>query len=356
MPEVQNPRRLLSNTYVDGLISVVIPVRNGEGTISSTLQSVLKQSYRNIEVIVIDDGSTDQTASIVKEVLARDERVTFHSGPQAGVAAARNSGISRARGEFIAPLDADDIWHKDKLILQLNAIRRAGARTGVSYCWNVLVDEADNTRAGWTTGRPEFEGNILLPMLESNFLANGSTPLIRHTCLDLVGGYDPSLYRMDAQGAEDWKLYLALAEICDFVFVPRYLVGYRKSQTAMSANFVVMQRSMDLVRQWARERWPLVAGEHWRRSRYVSNLYLAYAAVESGSIGHGAMLYARAVQAHPGQLASLQTLTFAVRMLLRIFGCRDPRGLISPPINFWEYVEQFDDRPQFSDFHNDKTY
>jgi GT2 family glycosyltransferase len=354
MPEVPNPRRFLSNTYVDDLISVVIPVRNGERFISRTFRSVLNQSYRKIEVIVIDDGSTDQTLSIVKEVVARDERVTFYSGPQAGVAAARNSGISHARGEFIAPLDADDIWHKDKLTLQLNAIHRAGARTGVSYCWNVLIDEADNSRAGRTAGRVEFEGNVLLPMLESNFLANGSTPLIRRTCLDLVGGYDPSLYLADAQGAEDWKLYLALAEICDFVLVPRYLVGYRKSQTAMSANFVVMQRSMDLVHQWAQKRWPWVTEEHWRRSHCLSNQYLAYLAVESGSIGHGSMLYARAIQAQPALLVSLQPLKFAVRALLRMIGVRDLRGSISPPINFWEYVGQFDNRPELSDSHSNQ--
>src|SRR6478672_8921000 len=116
------------STYVDDLISVVIPVRNGERVIGRTLQSVLNQSCRNIEVIIVDDGSTDSTLAIVKQLAARDPRVHYYSGPQAGVAAARNCGIAQARGEFIAPVDADDLWHRDKLLLQLNALRKAAAR------------------------------------------------------------------------------------------------------------------------------------------------------------------------------------------------------------------------------------
>jgi hypothetical protein len=343
------------DTYIGNLISVVIPVRNGEKFILRTLRSVLNQSYRKIEVIVVDDGSTDRTLAIVKEVVARDKRVTFYSGPQTGVAAARNRGISHARGEFIAPLDADDLWHKDKLILQLNAIHRAGARTGVSYCLSVMIDERDITLTGMITACA-LEGNVLPALLEQNFLGNASTPLIRHACLDLVGGYDPSLYLEGAQGAEDWKLYLALAEICEFALVGRCLVGYRKSQTSMSANFVTMQRSLDLVRQWAQRRWPLVTEEHWRRSRYLANRYLADVAVTSNSFGRAAMYYARAIQAKPAQLPSLflPMLKLPIRMLLWVIGASDLIRLMRTQMNFWEFVEQIDARLEVSDSHNAK--
>jgi glycosyltransferase involved in cell wall biosynthesis len=327
------------SSYITGLISVVIPVRNGERYIGRTLRSVLDQSYRNIEVIVVDDGSTDSSLAIAKEVAANDPRVRYHSGPRAGVAAARNCGIAQARGEFIAPVDADDLWHKDKLLLQLNALRKAGARTGVAYCWSIFIDETDNTISGKMRRPPRFEGDVLPALLEENFLGNASTPLIRRAYLDLVGGYDPGLYLDGAQGAEDWKLYLALAEIGEFTLVPRYLVGYRKPQDSMSANFVTMQKSMELVRRWAQKRWPLLAENHGKRERYSTYLYLAYTAVESNSVGHALSFLARAIRAQPAQLFGLRTSMFMLRMLVKILGVRSLARKSRTPTTFWEFVE-----------------
>src|SRR5689334_9580377 len=328
--------------YVNDLISVVIPVRNGERFIGRTLQSVLDQSYQNIEVIVVDDGSTDSSLAIAKQVAANDPRVRYHSGPRAGVAAARNCGIAQARGEFIAPVDADDLWHKDKLLLQLNALRKAGARTGVAYCWSVVIDEMDITFAYKMRKNVRFEGNVLPAMLERCFLGNASTPLIRRVCMDRVGGYDPGLYLDGAQGAEDWKLGIALAEICEFALVPRCLVGYRKLQNSMSANVVTMQRSMDLVRQWAQQRWPLLTQEYGKRERYSTYVYLARTAVESNSFGRALLLFARAIQAQPVQLIGLQTPIFMFRMLDRVLGVRRFARTIWKPTTFWQFVEQVD--------------
>jgi glycosyltransferase involved in cell wall biosynthesis len=328
------------SSYVDDLISVVIPVRNGERFIGRTLRSVLDQSYQNIEVIVVDDGSTDSSLTIARQVAANDPRVRYHSGPRAGVAAARNCGIAQARGEFIAPVDADDLWHKDKLLLQLNALRTAGARTGVAYCWSAFIDERDNTISGRRRRPPRLEGDVLPALFEQNFLGNASTPLIRHACLDLVGGYDPGLYLGGAQGAEDWKLYLALAEICEFALVPRYLVGYRKPQDSMSTNFATMQRSVDLVGQWAQKRWPLLAEKHGKRQRYSTFLYLAYLAVESNSFGHALLFLARAIRVQPAQLVDVRTPIFMVRMLVKVLGVRGLARQIRTPTTFGEFAEK----------------
>jgi glycosyltransferase involved in cell wall biosynthesis len=91
------------------LVSVIVPVFNSEQFIVPAIQSALRQTYRNLEVIVVDDGSTDQTAELIAAEAASDPRVRIIRQPNSGVAAARNRGVAAARGEFIAPLDADDL-------------------------------------------------------------------------------------------------------------------------------------------------------------------------------------------------------------------------------------------------------
>lgn len=93
------------------LVSVIIPVHNGEAYLAEAVQSVLDQSYQPIEIIVVDDGSTDGTATVARSL---GEKVTFVAQPQGGVAAARNRGVQEARGERIAFLDADDVWMPEK--------------------------------------------------------------------------------------------------------------------------------------------------------------------------------------------------------------------------------------------------
>src|SRR5690348_10023041 len=104
------------------LVSAIMPVRNGEKFIGRTLESVLGQRYRELEVIVVDDGSTDGTTAIVEEMARRDRRVRLLSMTPGGVARARNFGIANARGILIAPIDADDIWHPEKLARQVEAL------------------------------------------------------------------------------------------------------------------------------------------------------------------------------------------------------------------------------------------
>src|ERR1700744_1278527 len=111
----------------------------------------------------------------------------------------------------------------------------------------------------------------------------------------------------------------------------------------MSANFVMMQRSMDLVRQWAQKRWPFLAEKHGRRERYSTCLYLAYAAVERNSFGHAFLFIARAIRAQPAQLVGARTPIFMVRVLIKILGIRGLARKIRTPITFWEFVEQMGD-------------
>ena len=117
---------------------MVIPAYNAAATIRETLQSVLAQSLTDLEVIVIDDGSTDQTAHVLRAF--EDPRLRILSFPNGGLAASRNRGIQHARARFISFLDADDIWTPDKLQAQWEALAK-DADKGVSYSWTDYISE-----------------------------------------------------------------------------------------------------------------------------------------------------------------------------------------------------------------------
>ena len=130
------------------LVSVIVPAYNAAATIGETLRSALAQTYPQLEVLVVDDGSTDATADIVRSFVARDPRVRLLQQANAGVAAARNLAIAQSRGAYVAPLDADDLWHPQKIALQLEALRRGGPRVGVVYCWWRVIDMRAALRSG----------------------------------------------------------------------------------------------------------------------------------------------------------------------------------------------------------------
>lgn len=222
------------------VVSVIIPAYNAQATLGETLDSVLAQTFALIEVIVVDDGSVDQTAQLVERYCAADDRVRLISTANGGVAKARNIAIEACRGEFIAPLDADDVWHKRKLELQYRTFTNSGPETGVVYNWFRTIDDA-----GRITGQapmPRVEGNVLHRHLQWNFISNGSTPLIRRSALaDLR--YDPSLHLAGNQGCEDYLLQLQLALRTRFALTPAFLTGYRRLPGSMSTNAGTMIRS-----------------------------------------------------------------------------------------------------------------
>ena len=123
------------------LVSVVIPTYNAAATIGETLDSVRAQTHRRLDIVVVDDGSTDRTPEIVRAHAAQDGRVRLLQQANAGVAAARNAAIAAGQGEFIAPIDADDLWRRDKIERQLGALQRGGGRVGLVYTWSMLIDE-----------------------------------------------------------------------------------------------------------------------------------------------------------------------------------------------------------------------
>lgn len=258
------------------LVSVIIPAYNAEAFIGQTLESVLSQTYKNIEVLVVDDGSQDKTPEIVTSFAERDRRVTLLQQQNKGVAAARNLAIEKSSGEYIAPVDADDIWYPLKLEKQVQCMLEADASVGLVYCWATWIDEQgliiEKNYRDYARDKPE--GNIYAALVYRNFVDNASTALIRRTCLEKVGSYNYELKENNAQGCEDWDLYLRIAEYYAFAVVPEFLVGYRQFAGSMSNNSRSMAKSYDLVMAESQQRHPEIPSSVYKWSRSYFYNYL----------------------------------------------------------------------------------
>jgi len=265
------------------LVSVIIPAYNAEAFIRQTLESVLSQTYKNIEVLVVDDGSKDRTPEIVQSFAQKDERVRLLQQSNAGVAAARNLAIANSTGEFIAPIDADDIWYPQNIEKQVQCMLRAEPSVGLVYAWSAYIDEQGLLTGGHKISREE--GEVYIPLVRGNFIGNTSAALIRRTCFEQIGGFNSQLRAQNAQGCEDWDLYLRIAERYEFRVVPEFLVGYRQVMGSMSCNYAAMAKSHQLTMADAQQRNTNTPDIIYRWSRSSYCLYLAHQSQRCGHYG-----------------------------------------------------------------------
>ncbi|NJL36223.1 MAG: glycosyltransferase [Leptolyngbyaceae cyanobacterium RM2_2_4] len=200
------------------LISVVTPAYNAEKTIKRTVKSVLDQTFSDLELIVINDGSKDSTLDILSNI--KDPRLKVFSHSNSGPQISRNRGIKEATGEYISFLDADDLWTPDKLESQFNALQ-ANPEAAVAYSWTDCIDESDRfLRRG---SHISATGDVFAKLLSVDFIESGSNPLIRRHAVDSVGYFDESLV-----GGQDWDMWLRLAAKFPFTVVPLPQILYRK--------------------------------------------------------------------------------------------------------------------------------
>jgi len=204
-------------------ISIIMPVYNGEKTLNQSLNSVLDQKYKNFEVIIVDDGSTDKTLEIAKKF--KDHRIRIFTQSNQGAWAARNTGIKKSKGKYISFIDCDDLWTKDKLELQLEKIEK-NPKSEVAYSWIDYIDE-DNKfiKEG---GRSEFNGNVLKDILLMDFIASGSNILVKKRALDKVG------YFRNLPVFQDLDMWIRLAMEYEFVPVKHRQIFYRISIGSIS--------------------------------------------------------------------------------------------------------------------------
>lgn len=224
------------------LVSVIVPAYNSELTLSATLESVLSQTHRRLEVIVVDDGSRDDTGKIARRHAETDPRLSVLTQANSGVARARNFGLSRCSGDFIAWIDADDIWHPTKLVRQLEMFRTSRRRLSFVYSGYRLIDEADVILPNL---RPltDVSGDTLCLQIASNFFSNTSSLVVPRDVVQAIGGHDPRLRDWQIEGAEDFLLQSQLAMSGPAGCCRSALVGYRMHGQNMSSHFVRAARS-----------------------------------------------------------------------------------------------------------------
>lgn len=252
------------------LISVIIPVFNGEKTIKETIESVLRQTFTDFEIIVINDGCQDLTVKIVSSI--QDSRIHVYSYSNAGLAASRNRGIAHATGEYLAFIDADDMWTSDKLEAQLSALK-VNPDAAVAYSWTDYIDEFSQflRRGSHITANGDIHPHLLV----IDFLENGSNPLIRKQVFSEVGNFDESL-----TAAEDWDLLLRLASRYHFVCVASPQILYRISGNSMSAN--VLQQEAETLKVIERAFNQAPDALQYLKKQSLANLYkyLTYKVME----------------------------------------------------------------------------
>jgi glycosyltransferase involved in cell wall biosynthesis len=300
----------------EALVSVIVPAFNAATYIRQTLASVLEQTYRKIEVIVVDDGSSDPTAKIVEEFVARDPRFQLVRQNNAGVGAARNTAIKKARGEYVAPLDADDLWSPQKLETQVACMERSGINTGLVYCSSTLIDEQDRLLHSGET--KTLEGRLRHAMVLKNLLGNASVPLFRASALEKVGLYLTRAEEQGGQGCEDWDLALRIAENFDIRVVPEHLVGYRQCASAMSVNVGGMEASFATVMRRARQRNGDLPPAAFRWSAGYFYQYIAEKCYESRHYPSCIRYLTRAIAANPVLLLNPRIYKTGTKSLLSL--------------------------------------
>jgi glycosyltransferase involved in cell wall biosynthesis len=225
---------------ISPMVSVVIPAYNQGQYLGLAIKSVLSQTYSQNEIIVVDDGSTDDSREVVSQF---GYQVRYIWQENKGLGGARNTGIGAARGEFIGFLDADDHWlptFLEKMVLLTSRYPEAS----VYYCCAQGMDTDGNTLPQLFGGPVRQPDMIYQSLLRANFLIP-STIVVR--CADIVasGMFDQS--SRDIHGCEDWDLWLKLALDHDFIGIDECLVRYRLHGSSLSANPAGMQRAARAV-------------------------------------------------------------------------------------------------------------
>ena len=307
--------------------TVVVPLYNAQAYIARTLDSVLAQSFRDFEVVVVDDASTDTGPAIVAGTIARDARVRMVRQENRGLAGARNTGIREARGRYIALLDADDLWLPAKLE-QHFAQLEANPDVGLAYAPSLFIDEAGARMGLGQT--PKLTDIDAAHIFCRNPIGNGSAAVLRRAALDDVmfeiaapEGQRQCWFDESFRQSEDVEMWTRLAATTSWrvAGIAEPLTLYRVNNGGLSANIEKQLATWRRFRDKLAGIAPDLVASAGRRSEAYQMRYLARRAAMNGQgllavrlVARSLVLYPAIVREEPKR--TLATVTFAGLALL----------------------------------------
>jgi glycosyltransferase involved in cell wall biosynthesis len=251
------------------LFSIVMPVFNGAKLIKETILSLQAQTLGDFELLVMDDGSTDNTAEIVQQLAATDPRIKLHRLINGGAPSARNKGLQLAKGQYLAVNDADDLWPSDRLANQYTVLQEDDSRIVIGGVQRFSVNTANEKIWGYTTllaanplqGRDYVKFVLAQP---ANHMAIFHTLCGKRSLIEKYGGWDETL-----ASAEDWDFWLRLAKSVPFYHIDKVMLYYRKypdSVTKKAAKTKPLECQLTIVRKIA----GLLPLSFWERRHFAS--------------------------------------------------------------------------------------
>ena len=224
------------------LVSIVVPVFNAEPFLTASIKSACHQTYRNIEVIAIDDGSSDDSTSTLALLASTYPQVRWIPSQHLGVSSARNIGMNAAKGDYVAFLDADDLWHPTKIEKQVAAMAKHCDRPDWAACYSLfrIIDRHGKVLKNGPTRYSR--GYLYGSHLVINHIGNGSNLMVRRDAALAVGGFDTA-----KSHCEDRDFHLRLLKHFRIDVVPEFLTGYRRHSDCATLHHSEMAGSLILV-------------------------------------------------------------------------------------------------------------
>jgi glycosyltransferase involved in cell wall biosynthesis len=277
-------------------VSVIVPTYNSAHFLSAAIQSVLAQSYRDFELIVVDDGSRDHTPRVVASF---GDRVRYLRQENAGVSVARNRGIAESSGRYVAFLDADDTWMPSKLQRQRDALEAEPTRR---LCYSAF-EVVDEKLSAIEIRRSRRQGSALEDLLtRGNVVGSICTVMCERALIDEVGGFDVTLSQ-----CADWDLWIRIAARTEFIYLDEPLATYRQHGQSMSRQVRLLENdSLRLLEKGFGLPGIEPALARRRRHAFARN-YMVLAGSHFGTGAYGAFLRcaALAIALDPRQFAYL---------------------------------------------------
>jgi len=264
-------------------VSVIIPVYNVEQYVAQTLESVLAQTYTNLEIIIVDDESPDRSIDICRRY--SDPRIQIIQQKNRGLAGARNTGIRQATGDYIALLDSDDLWLPNKIQRQVDHLE-SSPQVGVSFCRSAFID--DSGKPLGTYQMPRLKDITAPYLMCRNPIGNGSAPMIRREVFEAIAftsdryGVTEKFYFDDSfRQSEDIECWIRIVIQTDWKIegISDAMTLYRVNAGGLSANILKQLESWEQVITKTRTYAPDIVGQWEQRARAYQLRYLSRRAV-----------------------------------------------------------------------------